>query len=50
MMRIVVQSQEQRDDILARTFDIFGSSAGREVVWKFFFPLKNENGILQPTK
>ena len=43
-------SQELRNEILARTLDILGSWVGRDVVWQFFFPLKKENGILQPTK
>ena len=30
------ESQELRDEILARTQEILGSRVGREVVWKFF--------------
>ena len=37
------ESQELRDESLARTFDILGSWVGSEVVWKFFLRSKKEN-------
>ena len=44
------ESQELRNEILARSLDILGSRVGREVVWQFFSRSKRAVGLLQPRK
>ena len=43
------ESQELRDEILARTLDVSGSRVAREMVWRIL-TIEKENGILQPKK
>ena len=40
------ESQELRNEILARSLDILGSRVGREVVWQFFSRSKKGSGIV----
>ena len=44
------ESQELRNEILARSLDILGSRVGREVVWQFFSRSKKGSGIVTAEK